>query len=102
MANLLFTNLNKNFNVGAKLNQWKEDFSFFNDVVNTYLHNTYITDENKYVLEDFKSIIERKNKSNYQQELKNRKMLNMTLNKSNSTNNTNIDIEETKKIKKII
>ena len=102
MANLLFTNLIKDFNLGSKLNQWKEDFSFFNDVVNTYLHNAYITDENKYVLEGFKSIIERKNKSNYQQQLKDRQMLNITLNKSNSTNNTNISIEGTNNIKKII
>lgn len=66
MANLLFTNLNKNFNVGAKLNAWKEDFSFFVEVINQYLNNTYITDENKYILEDFKNIIDRRNKSNYQ------------------------------------
>ena len=50
MANLLFTNLNKNFNVGAKLNAWKEDFSYFVEVINQYLNNTYITDENKHLL----------------------------------------------------
>ena len=57
MANLLFTNLNKNFNVGAKLGAWTENFTYFDEIVNMYLNNTYITDENKYILQDFQNII---------------------------------------------
>ena len=101
MANLLFTNLNKNFNVGAKLNQWTEDFTYFNDIINTYLHNTFITDENKYVLEDYKNIIEKRNRTNYLEELKNKKLLNMTK-KNNTTNKTKGDKLKKKKDKKII
>lgn len=91
MANLLFTNLNKNFNVGAKLGAWTENFTYFDEIVNMYLNNTYITDENKYILQDFKSIIEKKNKSNYILAEKNRLLLNQTMNnntKNNKTNNT--------------
>ena len=75
MANLLFTNLNKNFNVGGKLNAWKEDFSYFVEVINQYLNNTYITDENKYILQDFQNIIEKRNKSNYQLAERERQLL---------------------------
>ena len=64
MANMLFTNLNRGFNVGSKLNGYQGDFTFYNDIVNMYLNSTYITDENKYMLEEFRSIIDRRNKSN--------------------------------------
>ena len=89
MANLLFTNLNKNFNVGQKLNSWKEDFTFFNDIINQYLNNTFITDENKYILEDFKNIIEKRNQSNYKAAQKEKLLLQKALNNSlnNSLNN---------------
>lgn len=92
MANLLFTNLNKNFNVASRLNSWKEDFNYFNDVVDSYLHNIYITDENKYILEDFKTIIEKKNKTYYKNLEKEKLLLqNQTINntfKENNKNNT--------------
>ena len=65
MANLLFTVLNKNFNLGQRLNSWTEDFTFFNNIIDKYLNNSFITDENKYILEDFKSIIKKKKLSNY-------------------------------------
>ena len=89
MANLLFTNLNKNFNVGSKLNAWTENFTYFNDIVNAYLHNMYITDENKYILEDFRNIIEKRNRSNYIQAEKNRQLLNKTLNNTTNTDKKN-------------
>lgn len=94
MANLLFTNLNKNFNVGAKLNAWKEDFSYFVEVINQYLNNTYITDENKYILQDFQNIIEKRNKSNYQMAERERQLMLKAqqeaakLKAANNTNNT--------------
>ena len=95
MANLLFTNLNKNFNVGAKLNAWREDFSYFVEVINQYLNNTYITDENKYILQDFQNIIDRRNKSNYQLMERERQLMLKAkqeaekLKAANNTNNTN-------------
>ena len=64
MANMLFTNLNRGFNVGPKLNAYQGDFTFYKDMINMYLNSSYITDENKKMLEDFKSIIEKKNRSN--------------------------------------
>ena len=103
MANLLFTNLNKNFNVGSKLSAWNEDFTYFNDIVNAYLHNMYITDENKYILEDFKSIIEKRNRTNYLIAEKNRLLLNKTLNNNtnttDTTDTTNIITNKKKRIK---
>ena len=64
MVNMLFTNLNRGFNVGSKLNGYQGDFTFYNDIVMMYLNSSYITDENKYMLEDFRSIIEKRNRSN--------------------------------------
>ena len=63
MANMLFTNLNRGFNVASKLNGYQGDFTFYNDIVNMYLNSSYITDENKYMLKEFSSIIERRNRT---------------------------------------
>ena len=92
MANLLFTDLNRNFNMMPRLNSWKGDLNYFNDIVDSYLHNIYITDENKYILEDFKNIIEKKNKTYYKELEKQKKNQtlynNLKLNDTRKTNDT--------------
>ena len=63
MANHLFTVLNRGFNIAGRLQGSDyEEFYFYlyYDIVNTYLNCSYIDNENKYFLNNFKSIIERK------------------------------------------
>ncbi len=91
MANMLFTYLNKGFNLGQRLNSLSGNFAYYKDIVDKYLNSTYITSENKYMLEDFKSIIERKNRSFAEAEAKRKKMnMNMT-----TLNTTNQDLNNT-------
>ena len=64
MANHLFTILNRKFNIAGNLqatNYKENDYSLYYDVVNTYLNCSYIDNENKYFLNNFKTIIEKKN-----------------------------------------
>jgi glycosyltransferase involved in cell wall biosynthesis len=50
MLNLLFTHLNKQFNIENNLANLssKEDLNFYNDIINLYLNCKFITNENKY------------------------------------------------------
>lgn len=82
MANLLFTNLNRGFNIGYRLNNWQEDYEYFSEIVNDYLKNPFITMDNKFAFEDFKNIIEKRNKT-YYQNLEKQRQLNQT--KKNKT-----------------
>ena len=78
MANHLFTILNKQFNIAGRLqaNDYEEnDYNLYYDIVNIYLNCSYIDNENKYYLNNFKFIIEKKNIS-YQKNLA--KMKNIT------------------------
>ena len=89
MANRLFTILNKQFNIAGRLqaNDYEEnDYNFYYDIVNTYLNCSYIDNENKYFLNNFKYIIEKKNTSYQKQLAKMRDIMNIT----NTTNTTNI------------
>jgi glycosyltransferase involved in cell wall biosynthesis len=65
MLNLLFTHLNKQFNIENNLANLssKEDLNFYNDIINLYLNCKFITNENKYYFNHLKNII--KNKLNY-------------------------------------
>lgn len=64
MANHLFTILNKGFNIAGRLQATdyeENDYNLYYNIVNTYLNCSYIDNENKYFLNNFKSIIEKKN-----------------------------------------
>ena len=81
MANHLFTVLNRQFNIAGRLQSTdydENDYSFYYDIVNTYINCSYIDTENKYFLNNFKFIIEKKNIT-YQKNLAKMK---------NNTNNT--------------
>ena len=62
MLNLLFTNINKYFNIKNLLLglSSQDDLYFYYYIINIYFNCKYITDENKYYLKCFKSIIEKK------------------------------------------
>ena len=66
MANFLFTNLHSSFNIELNLlkTKSKTNINFYYNILNIYLKNEYITNENKYLLKVFKSIIEAKKKNN--------------------------------------
>ena len=97
MANMLFTNLNRGLNIGQRLNAYNGNFTYYNDIVNMYLNSTYITKENKYMLEDFKAIIERKNRSLALAAAKAKMMMMNATNTTNTTNTTTLN--ETKENK---
>ena len=81
MANHLFTVLNRQFNIAGRLQSTdydENDYSLYYDIVNTYINCSYIDTENKYFLNNFKFIIEKKNIT-YQKTLAKMK---------NNTNNT--------------
>lgn len=81
MANHLFTVLNRHFNIAGRLQSTdydENDYSLYYDIVNTYINCSYIDTENKYFLNNFKFIIEKKNIT-YQKNLAKMK---------NNTNNT--------------
>ena len=62
MANILFTNIYRKFNIQLNLlkSKSKNNINFYYNILNIYLKNKYITNENKYLLKEFKSIIETK------------------------------------------
>ena len=60
MANIVLTILTRNFNVQRQLSAITDEYYFYYDILNMYLDNLYITDENKYMLQDFKYEVERK------------------------------------------
>ena len=60
MANFLFTNFYNVIQQNLLNFQFKDDINFYYNIINMYLKNEYITNENKYLLNIFKSIIEKK------------------------------------------
>ena len=61
MANLLLNKLNNYLIIVRKLSLFnKEDFHFYNNIINKYLDCTFITNENKYILNEYKNIFEKK------------------------------------------
>ena len=98
MANHLFTSLNKAFSISYRLNNWPENFEFFSEIVNSYLKNPFITEDNKFAFEEFRGIIERRNKS-YYQNLEKQRLLNMTM-KNQTTNSENKTFHHKKKHKR--
>jgi glycosyltransferase involved in cell wall biosynthesis len=71
MANHLFTILNRQFNIAGRLQSTdyeENDYNLYYDIVNAYLNCSYIDNENKYFLNNFKFIIEKKNMT-YQKQL---------------------------------
>ena len=60
MANLLLNKLNNYLIIVQKLLN-KEDFHFYYNIINKYLNSTFITNENKYMLNKFKNLFEKKN-----------------------------------------
>ena len=62
MFNVFFTNLNKQFNMGQKLHfaSFKLNFHYFYKIINIFIKNKFITDDNKNVLNNYKKIIESK------------------------------------------
>lgn len=62
MAIYIFTHYNKRFNIRRQLSSLvynKDDFSFFENVINLYLNCQYINDDNKLILLKLKNIIYR-------------------------------------------
>ena len=60
MANYLFNHFNKRFNIKRHLSSLaynKDDFSFFENVINLYLNCPFINDDNKLILQKLKNII---------------------------------------------
>ena len=60
MANLRLTNFYNEIQQNLLKLQSKDDIIFYYNIINMYLKNEYITNENKYFLNIFKSIIEKK------------------------------------------
>ena len=62
MFNLLFTQLNNNFNINYRLNNLsiKSKYSFYYEIINIFLICSFITEENKNILNSFKAIIDNK------------------------------------------
>jgi len=59
MANLLLNYLNNYLIIVRNLLN-KEDFHFYYNIINEFLNCTFITNENKYMLNEFKKIFEKK------------------------------------------
>ena len=62
MANDLFQRICIKYNIENWLKLINNDFEFFNKIINKYLSNKYINNENKYFLNYYKSILNRKQK----------------------------------------
>jgi len=62
MANLLFTDLNKNFNIEYRLSSLFPNayFNLYKHIINMYLNCIFITKENKIILQKFKKKLEKK------------------------------------------
>ena len=61
MVNLLLNNLNNYLIIVSQLSLLnKEDFHFYYNIINNYLNCIFITNENKYMLNEFKNIFEKK------------------------------------------
>ena len=57
MFNHIFTNINKNFNILYKLSNINKDFTFYINFINDYLKCKFISKENRFILENYKNII---------------------------------------------
>ena len=70
MFNLLFTQLNNNFNINYRLNNLSinqminSKYSFYYEIINMFLNCSFITEENKNILNSFKATIDNKIKVN--------------------------------------
>ena len=60
MANLWFANFYSLVKPNLLKSQSKDDIILYYNITNMYLKNEYITNENKYLLKFFKSMIEKK------------------------------------------
>ena len=62
MFNLLFTQLNNNFNINYRLNNLSinSKYSFYYEIINMFLNCSFITEENKNILNSFKATIDNK------------------------------------------
>ena len=62
MFNLLFTQLNDNFNINYRLNNLSNNskYSFYYEIIIIFLNCSFITEENKNILNSFKAIIDNK------------------------------------------
>jgi glycosyltransferase involved in cell wall biosynthesis len=62
MANLLFTELNQNHNIGYRLSSpfFKRYYNFLKNIINMYLNCKFISKNNKIILLTFKKILEKK------------------------------------------
>ena len=59
MANHLFTILNRQFKIAGRLQTTdyeSNDYNLYYDIANTYLNCSYFNNENKFYLNNFKSI----------------------------------------------
>ena len=61
MANFLFTNFNTRFNIPKRILDFNEDYLFYYEIINQYLNNKYLKDENKYFLENLLNILLKRN-----------------------------------------
>jgi glycosyltransferase involved in cell wall biosynthesis len=50
MANLLLTNLNINYNIKDKISIFNKNSDFYIDIINQYINNKFITNDNKNIL----------------------------------------------------
>ena len=60
MANLLLTNLNINYNIKDKISIFNKNSDFYIDIINQYINNKFITNDNKNILIKFKNIFNKK------------------------------------------
>ena len=62
MFNLLFTQLNNNFNIAYRLNNLSvnSEYFFYHEIINMYLNSNFISEENRNLLNNFIFIIEKK------------------------------------------
>ena len=62
MFNLLFTQLNKNFNINYRLDNLlvNSKYSFYYEIINMFLNCSFITEENRNILNSFVATINNK------------------------------------------
>ena len=62
MFNILFTQLNKNFNINYRLDNLlvNSKYSFYYEIINMFLNCSFITEENRNILNSFVAIIKKR------------------------------------------
>ena len=60
MANLLLTNLNINYKIQGMISIFNKNSDFYNDIIDQYINNKFITNDNKNILIKFKHIFNKK------------------------------------------